>query len=110
MGHNNPLEVFLFQNFLYSSKVCDIQSTVHRDIFLYGQKTCPKHVEFYSKNKFELIVNQVGCIIRTRIKQSLQLCIPYIRMTVTGWHLDTSEGRGVRTVNSYCQILYLLTP
>jgi len=53
MGHNNPLEVFIFQNFLYSSEVCDIQRTVHRDIFLYGQKTCPKHVEFYSKNTFE---------------------------------------------------------
>ena len=28
-----------------------------------GQKTCPKHVEFYSKNKFEKIVHLVGFII-----------------------------------------------
>jgi len=29
-----------------------------------GQKTCPKHVEFYSKNKFENLVHLVGFIIR----------------------------------------------
>jgi len=30
-----------------------------------GQKTCPKHVEFYSENKFEKLVHLVGFIIRT---------------------------------------------
>jgi len=29
-----------------------------------GQKKCPKHVEFYSKNKFEKLVHLVGFIIR----------------------------------------------
>jgi hypothetical protein len=29
-----------------------------------GQRNCPKHVEFYSKNKFEKLVNLVGFIIR----------------------------------------------
>ena len=29
-----------------------------------GQKTCPEHVEFYSKNKFEKLVHLVGFIIR----------------------------------------------
>jgi len=29
-----------------------------------GQTTCPKHVEFYSKNKFEKLVHLVGFIIR----------------------------------------------
>jgi hypothetical protein len=29
-----------------------------------GQKTYPKHVEFYSKNKFERLVHVVGFIIR----------------------------------------------
>jgi len=29
-----------------------------------GQKTCPKYVEFYSKNKFEKFVHLVGFIIR----------------------------------------------
>jgi hypothetical protein len=31
-------------------------------------KTCPKHVEFYSKNKFEKSVHLVGFIIRTDIR------------------------------------------
>jgi len=29
-----------------------------------GQSNCPKHVEFYSKNKFEKLVHLVGFIIR----------------------------------------------
>jgi len=29
-----------------------------------GQRNCPKHVEFHSKNKFEKSVNLVGFIIR----------------------------------------------
>jgi len=29
-----------------------------------GQSICPKHVEFYSKNKFEKLVYLVGFIIR----------------------------------------------
>jgi len=29
-----------------------------------GQRNCPKHVEFYSKNKFEKLVLLVGFIIR----------------------------------------------
>jgi len=29
-----------------------------------GQKKCPKHVEFYSKNKFEKLVYLFGFIIR----------------------------------------------
>ena len=29
-----------------------------------GQRNCPKHVEFYSKNKFEKLMHPVGFIIR----------------------------------------------
>jgi len=29
-----------------------------------GQMNCPKHVEFYSQNKFEKLVHPVGFIIR----------------------------------------------
>ena len=29
-----------------------------------GQRDCPKHVEFYSKNKFEKLVHLVGFIVR----------------------------------------------
>ena len=31
-----------------------------------GQRYCPKHVEFYSKNKFEKLMHLVGFIIRRR--------------------------------------------
>jgi len=30
-----------------------------------GQRNCPKHVEFNSKNKFEKLVHLIGFIIRT---------------------------------------------
>ena len=29
-----------------------------------GQRNCPKHVEFYSTNKFEKLVHLIGFIIR----------------------------------------------
>jgi hypothetical protein len=29
-----------------------------------GQRNCPKHVEFHSKNKFEKLVRLVGFIMR----------------------------------------------
>ena len=32
-----------------------------------GQRNCPKHVEFYSKNEFEKLVHLVGFILRKRI-------------------------------------------
>jgi len=28
-----------------------------------GQRNCPKHVEFYSRNKFEKLVHLVGFIV-----------------------------------------------
>jgi len=31
-----------------------------------GQRNCPKHVEFYSKNKFEKLVHLVGFIVRLK--------------------------------------------
>ena len=33
-------------------------------VLMMGQRNCPKHVEFYSKNKFEKLVHLVGFIIR----------------------------------------------
>jgi hypothetical protein len=31
-----------------------------------GQRNCPKHVQFHSKNKFEKLVHLVGFIIKNR--------------------------------------------
>jgi len=30
-----------------------------------GQRNCPEHVEFYSKNKFEKLAHLVGFVMRT---------------------------------------------
>jgi len=38
-----------------------------------GQRNCPKHVEFYSKNKFEKLVHLFGFIIRTHTFFSFSL-------------------------------------
>jgi hypothetical protein len=37
-----------------------VQCLTHDDV----QRNCPKHVEFYSKNKFEKLVHLVGFVIR----------------------------------------------
>ena len=51
-----------------------------------GQRNCPKHVEFYSKNKFEKLVHLVGFIIRiyhdTRLPE-LQIRIRYTCQILT---------------------------
>jgi hypothetical protein len=43
----------MYDSYVYSEKTDD------------GQRNCLKHVEFYSKNKFEKLVHIVGFIIRT---------------------------------------------
>jgi len=47
---------------LYDIYHCCVYSRKNPDE---GQRNCPKHVEFYSKNKFEKLVKLVGFIIRT---------------------------------------------
>jgi len=44
----------------YTIVVCTVKKTPDD-----GQRNCPKHVEFYSKNKFEKLVHLVGFIVRT---------------------------------------------
>jgi len=34
-----------------------------------GQRNCPKHVEFYSENKFEKLMHLVGIIIRIKFNR-----------------------------------------
>ena len=38
-----------------------------------GQRKCQKHVEFYSKNKFEKLVHLVGFVIRTNVHIKYQI-------------------------------------
>jgi len=52
-----------------------------------GQKNCPKHVEFYSKNKFEKLVHLVGFIIRI---------YAILIQNVSGWGASsTANGSGI---------------
>jgi len=46
----------------YKVAVCTVEKTSDD-----GQRNCPTHVEFHSKNKFEKLVPLVGFIIRTLI-------------------------------------------
>jgi len=47
-----------------------------------GQRNCPKHAEFYSKNKFEKLVCIVGFIIRIYHDEWSSEC--QIRITCSG--------------------------
>ena len=58
-----------------------------------GQRNCPKHVEFHSKNKFEKLVHLVGFIIRNL--SWLILTVAPTRPPVQ-WEKGSSwSGRGV---------------
>jgi len=48
-----------------------------------GQRNCSKHVEFYSKNKFEKLVQLVGFIIR-KIFVLILLAFTYLNMKPEG--------------------------
>jgi len=51
-----------------------------------GQRNCPKHVEFYAKNKFEKLVHLVGFIIRIYHDAHSPECqINYQSTTVAGY-------------------------
>jgi len=52
-----------------------------------GHRNCPKHVEFYSKNKFEKLVHLVGFIIK--IYMYMYLCIHIYTYTHTRTHTHT---------------------
>jgi len=49
-----------------------------------GQRNCPKHVEFYSKNKSEKLMHLVGFIIRIYIYIYIYVCV-CVCVCVTFW-------------------------
>jgi len=51
---------------VYSEKIPDVR-----------QRKCPKHVEFYSKNKFEKLVHLVGFFIGRRTSTTTSIYSPY---------------------------------
>jgi len=57
-----------------------------------GQRNCPKHVEFYSKNKLEKLVHLVGFIIRIyHDARSPDHQIPTVLLHVASLHRSGSE-------------------
>ena len=70
-----------------------------------GQRNCPKHVEFYSKNKFEKLVHLVGFIIRIRTS------LIYQNSTHNEWNLYSMlltwcMEHHIRNLN-FCHMVYL---
>ena len=59
-----------------------------------GQRNCPKHVEFYSKNKFEKLVHLVGFIIGISETGRLHSCCGHeTENTVLLWNHQTSYNK-----------------
>jgi hypothetical protein len=58
-------ELFTVQSaMVYVVQFCRQISSSRIRMELHGQRNCPKHVQFHSKNKFEKLVYLVGFIIR----------------------------------------------
>ena len=57
-----------------------------------GQRNCPKHVEFYSKNKLEKLVHLVGFIIRMFHDTLLPERQIYMKRVALLWATDVLEG------------------
>ena len=58
-----------------------------------GQRNCPKHVDFYSKNKFEKLVHLVGFIIR-KYHGHLQV-VPDSFSTIEKWSEALGQCRSM---------------
>jgi len=54
-----------------------------------GQRNCPKHVEFYSKHKFEKLVHLVGFIIRINFNAYIRQFYDQMN-TNKCWYINTS--------------------
>jgi len=76
MFQTDPLSIIRSFHCTHSNGICHIQVLLTACKLTYtiavftvktpddGQRNCPKHVEFYSKYKFEKLVHLVGFIIR----------------------------------------------
>jgi len=62
-----------------------------------GQRNCPKHVEFYSKNKLEKLVHLVGFIIRVHFCNSAEIKIADFIFPVITARVTTADMTYVST-------------
>jgi len=51
-GSGQNVLILLARSITYTNSVCTVKKTLDD-----GQRNCPKHVEFYSKNKFEKLMH-----------------------------------------------------
>ena len=77
-----------------------------------GQSNCPKHVEFYSKNKFEKLVCLVGFIIRVyNIRLDEMTVTPPVKFPAAGWAvICLKDYTSLCLVLSYRLLIMALAP
>jgi len=63
-----------------------------------GQRNCPKHAEFYSKNKLEKLVHLVGFITRRLCFRS---CSVHYCSSFRSWHSPMSESVTTHVVRGW---------
>jgi len=68
------------------------------------QRNCPKHVEFYSKNKFEKLLHLVGFITRKNYFMIVECDVDIRVQLVYEWSVQA-----VNISKAMWQMVYLLT-
>ena len=69
-----------------------------------GQRNCPKHIKFYSKNKFEKLVHLVGFIIRND-SELFSSVLVYLVTALSAWIFLAYFGRvnGNKLIGKYTE-------
>jgi hypothetical protein len=71
-----------------------------------GQRNCPKHVEFHSKNKFLKLVHLVGFIIRNLTRCTVTWTLYIVQLLVYIWrHRHSSYSTGTLSLFLQCYII-----
>ena len=73
MEHSDPVRQM--SSNIYNTPLLCVQWKTPDD----GQRNCPKHVEFHSKNKFEKLVHLVVFIIRNYITMHGHMNVKFLR-------------------------------
>jgi len=81
---------------IYTITVCTVKTPDD------GQRNCPKHVEFYSKNKFEKFVHLVGFIKRISTKSYHILHLPNIVTDLDVRVFTYSVFKSINKISLFC--------
>jgi len=74
-----------------------------------GQGNCPKHVEFYSKNKFEKLVHLVGFIIRIHLMVKCPFLLVTSRCPISNM-VERLSFLQARTISEACSLSWKSGP